>query len=88
MIWPDVYVSGVQAADLLASGLRKLFRGEFNRQHEIALLLGANMVGELTQAPIVRLISLSRAMPVRRQNRPYPGINEEERKAFVAALDT
>ncbi len=52
-------VPGVQVADLLASGLRRLFRGGFKRSHEIALLLGANMVGELGGEPQVRLLSLS-----------------------------
>lgn len=57
-------VTGVQVADLIASGLRRLFRGKFERTHEIALGLGANMVSELRGEPIVRLISLTATAPV------------------------
>jgi hypothetical protein len=57
-------VLGVQVADLIASGLRRLFRGKFERAHEIALGLSANMVSELRGGPQVRLVSLSQSAPV------------------------
>lgn len=52
-------IPGVQAADLLASGIRRLMRGGFQRSHEIALLLGANMLSGLKDEPQVKLVSLA-----------------------------
>lgn len=37
---------GIQIADLIAAGIRRLFRGGFKSEEQIALLLGANMVQE------------------------------------------
>ncbi|MES2103653.1 MAG: DUF3800 domain-containing protein [Pseudomonadota bacterium] len=51
---------GVQVADLLASGIRKLMRGNFTRSHEIALLLGANMLGILKNELQINLITLGK----------------------------
>jgi hypothetical protein len=51
-------VPGVQVADLLASGLRRLFRGRFERSHEVALGIGANMLTGLRDEPQVHLITL------------------------------
>lgn len=53
-------VAGVQVADLLASGLRRLFRGGFQNPTRVAQLLGANMVQEMNGKPLLRLISLDR----------------------------
>lgn len=50
---------GVQVADLLASGLRRLLRGEFGRSHEVALLLGANFLSTMKSENIVHMISLT-----------------------------
>lgn len=54
-------VPGVQIADLLASGLRRLLRGEFKQSDEVAKLLGANMIQELRNESPVRLVSLDQS---------------------------
>lgn len=55
---------GVQVADLISSGLRRLFRGGFTRSHEIALGLGGNMLSILRGETQIGLVSLSNAAPV------------------------
>lgn len=52
-------VAGVQAADLLASGLRRALRRRFDHPNRIALLLGANMLQAEHRKPPVQLIALS-----------------------------
>jgi len=51
-------VPGVQVADLLASGLRRTMRGNFDDPEKIARLLGANMLQREEGAPPLKLISL------------------------------
>lgn len=51
-------VTGVQVADLLASGLRRTLRGNFDRPGRIALCLGSNMLQRAYEAPPVRLIGV------------------------------
>jgi len=51
-------VPGVQVADLLASGLRRTLRRNFDDPKRIATLLGANMLQEAHRRPPVRLIAL------------------------------
>lgn len=50
---------GVQVADLLASGTRRLLRGGFERAHEVSLLLGANLLGTARNENIIHMISLT-----------------------------
>jgi hypothetical protein len=57
-------VVGVQAADIMASGTCTLLSGEFKRSHEMALLLGANMLSVLKDEAQVNLISLAQAAHV------------------------
>lgn len=49
---------GIQAADLIAGGIRRLFRGDFKAEEQIALLLGTNMVQALKGESPVGLISM------------------------------
>ena len=51
-------VAGVQVADLLASGLRRVMRGNFDDPTRIATLIGANMLQETHRQPPVQLIAL------------------------------
>ena len=51
-------VSGIQVADLLASGLRRILRGRFGDVEVIARLLGANMVGLARGEPSLRLMAI------------------------------
>lgn len=55
---------GVQVADLLASGISRLFRGRFSNEETIARLLGANMVQEIRRDVPIRLISLDQSAAV------------------------
>jgi hypothetical protein len=48
--------SGIQVADLLASGLRRALRGRFDDVEAIASLLGSNMVGLARGEPSLRLM--------------------------------
>lgn len=52
-------VPGVQIADLLASAFRRVLRGDFERNSEIARKLGGIMVQRAMHQPPVHLISLS-----------------------------
>ncbi len=55
---------GVQVADLLSSGLRRLLRGGFADSEAVARLLGGNMVQEVrNQVPVV-LVSLDQTAKV------------------------
>lgn len=56
-------VSGIQVADLLASGTRRLMKGGFVRSHEVALLLGSNMLMTKRNEPLIRLITLGKTSP-------------------------
>lgn len=55
---------GVQVADLLASGMRRLFRGGFKAEAEVAFHLGANFIEPWRGAHTVRLVSLDQKAPV------------------------
>lgn len=57
-------VSGVQVADLISSGLRRLLRGGFTRSHEVALGLGENMLSILRGETQIGLVSLAHVSPV------------------------
>jgi hypothetical protein len=50
--------AGIQAADLLAGGLRRLLRGGYERPEVVAAALGANTLQEQYSGPTVKLISL------------------------------
>jgi hypothetical protein len=50
--------AGLQVADLLASGVRRVMRGNFDRPDAIAALLGSNMLQEMQDRPPLRLIGL------------------------------
>lgn len=52
---------GIQVADLIASGIRRLFRGEFQAEEKIALLLGTNMVQQLKGETPVKMVSLDKS---------------------------
>lgn len=58
---------GVQVADLIASGIRRLFRGGFQAEEKVASYLGANFVEQLRGAHTVKLISLDQAAQVDRR---------------------
>ena len=77
-------VAGVQIADLLASGLRRVMRGNFNDPTRIATLIGATMLQEVHRQPPVQLVALGAGTEERvsdvltevlkamtRLNRPY-----------------
>lgn len=51
---------GVQVADLLAGGVRRLLRGGFADDVAAAQLLGANMVSPIYRVPTIKLASLGR----------------------------
>lgn len=55
---------GVQVADLLSAGIRRLFRGGFSDDERIASLLGANMVQGIRRDVPIRLISLDQSEAV------------------------
>lgn len=55
---------GVQVADLLSSGLRRLLRGGFSNPETVAQLLGSNMVQEIKNQVPVMLVSLDRTADV------------------------
>ncbi|MEO6293900.1 MAG: DUF3800 domain-containing protein [Burkholderiaceae bacterium] len=59
---------GVQVADLLASGLRRLLRGEFEDQEKIAELYGANMVQSIKDELPIKLISLDQSEAISFRN--------------------
>ena len=61
-------VDGVQVADLLASGVRRLLRGGFSDQQVAARLLGDNMAGTIYKVPPVTLATLGRESPVSARN--------------------
>ena len=50
--------SGVQVADLLASGIRRVMRGNFDDPAHIAALIGGTMLQEMHRRPPVKLIAL------------------------------
>ena len=51
---------GIQVADLLAGGVRRLLRGGFSDDEAAARLLGANMVSPIYRVPTIKLASLGR----------------------------
>lgn len=57
-------VPGVQVADLLASGVRRVLRGRFDDPERIATLLGSNMVMEERGKPPLQLMALGRGESV------------------------
>jgi hypothetical protein len=52
-------VAGVQVADLLAFGLRRAMRFNFDSPERVATLLGANLLEELKDGPPVRMVALA-----------------------------
>lgn len=56
--------AGVQVADLLSSGLRRLLRGGFSNPEIVARLLGSNMVQEVRNQVPVMLLSLDKTADV------------------------
>lgn len=56
--------AGVQVADLLSSGLRRLLRGGFSYPESVARLLGGNMVQEVRNQVPVTLVSLDKTADV------------------------
>lgn len=56
--------AGVQVADLLSSGLRRLLRGGFSNPETVARLLGSNMVQEVRNQVPVMLVSLDKTADV------------------------
>jgi hypothetical protein len=51
---------GIQVADLLSSGVRRLLRGGFADEVVAARLLGANMASTIYRVPVIKLASLGR----------------------------
>jgi hypothetical protein len=56
--------SGLQIADLLASGIRRLFRSGFKSEEKIALLIGGNMVQQMQGEHPIKLVSLDKTAVV------------------------
>jgi hypothetical protein len=56
--------AGVQVADLLSSGFRRLLRGGFSDPETVARLLGGNMVQEVRNQVPVMLVSLDKTTEV------------------------
>lgn len=75
---------GVQAADLLASGIRRLFLGKFRRDVEVAHLLGGNMLTALAGDSVIRLISLDRSKPATERTARYLGRMAASAKPIVS----
>jgi hypothetical protein len=75
---------GVQVADLIASGLRRLFRGKFERAHEIALGLSSNMVSDLRGNPQVGLMSLTQSAPVSDRSATFLELLSRKTKPLVS----
>lgn len=61
-------VDGVQIADLLASGVRRLLRGGFEKPQVAARLLGSNFAGTISNGPPITLASLGREAQVSDRN--------------------
>jgi hypothetical protein len=59
---------GVQVADMLASGVRRLLRGGFTDEHVAARLLGANFVDTIYKGPPIRLVTLGRESVASQRN--------------------
>lgn len=55
---------GLQISDLIASGIRRLLRGSFDAEDQIALLIGANMVQCLKDENPIKLITLDQTANV------------------------
>lgn len=64
-------VPGVQVADLLASGLRRAMRGNFDDPETVASLLGANMVQAAHRRAPLRLLSLGKQRNVQESERTH-----------------
>ena len=54
-------VAGIQVADLLSSGLRRLLRGGFEAPDRVATLIGSNMLQETNRDAPVKLITFDQA---------------------------
>lgn len=76
---------GVQVADLLASGVRRLLRGGFSNAPRAAALLGANMLQRAKRTPPVQLISLSYSGELRGPAERLLRIMERTSKRMVAS---
>ncbi|CAB3707247.1 hypothetical protein LMG24238_03970 [Paraburkholderia sediminicola] len=56
--------AGVQVADLLASGVRRVLRGNFDNVENVALALGSNMLKAVKDRTTIRLLSLDQVSDV------------------------
>lgn len=61
-------VDGVQVADMLASGVRRLLRGGFTNPQVAARLLGANLVGPIYKIPPITLATMGRESQISERN--------------------
>lgn len=77
--------SGVQAVDLLASGVRRLLRGQFTRAHEVALLIGANLVESPKGENPISLLSLGTSGDVDHETAKIIRTIARNRKPMVAS---
>lgn len=75
---------GVQAADLLASGIRRALRGGFERLHEVSLLIGANMVSGLKGESAVDLLTLGETRAVDNATASVIKTMDRQRKPLLA----
>lgn len=75
---------GVQVADLLASGVRRLLRGGFDDPPRVAGLLGANLLQRAQRTPPVHLISLDYSGELRSPAEHLLRIMERTSKRMVA----
>ncbi|SAL62513.1 DUF3800 domain-containing protein [Caballeronia humi] len=70
--------SGVQVADLIASGVRRVLRSNFDSPEKVALALGMNMLQAPKGKTTIRLLSLDQAGHV----------DERQRRVFDSWADT
>ncbi|AOI57454.1 hypothetical protein WI26_07460 [Burkholderia diffusa] len=68
--------SGVQVADLIASGVRRVLRSNFDSPESVALALGMNMLQAPKGETTVRLLSLDQE-----------GLTNEKATAFVQLMN-
>lgn len=76
---------GVQVADLLASGVRRLLRGGFDDPPRAAALLGANLLQRAQKTPPVHLISLDYSGDLKSPSEHLLRIMEQTSKKMVVA---
>jgi len=76
-------VDGVQVADLIASGVRRLLRGQFNDQQAAARLIGKNLAGKIATSPAVKLATLGRQAVVSRPTEDVLKIMKQNTKRLL-----